>query len=428
MPKTSQQLDRIVVIGASLAGLRAVETLRSEGYGGTITVIGAEHRRPYDRPPLSKKLLAGEWEPERISLRKPDDLDSLDVVWRLGTRAVGLDPASRDVLLDDGSAEPYDGLVIATGAAPRRVPWFDPADAPSGVFELRTLEDALALRERLGNASDDAVRLVVIGAGFIGLEVAATARQRGAQVTVLEGLPTPLVRALGPSIGSALAAVHERHGVTVRCSVVVDGLEVGADGQVTGVRLADGDVVPADVVVVGIGVAPATGWLEGVPGVELRDGIVCDATLAVGPPGVYAAGDVTRWPNGVFSVDGDAGEEMRVEHWTNAAEQGAAAARNLLAVAADGDPTPYAAVPFFWSDQFEARIQFLGRATGDDDVEIVAGSLEEGRFAAVYSRSGRLRAVLGVSMPKVVMPMRALLAQGCTRDEAVARARELAGA
>ncbi len=265
---------RVVVVGASLAGLRACEVLRQEGFDGTITLVGAEAEVPYDRPPLSKKVLAGEWEADRIRLRKADDFASLALDLRLGVAATALDTAARTVSLADGATVAYDGLVIATGAAPRKLP--GQPDSPS-IVTLRTLSESLALRERLA----DGHRLVVIGAGFIGLEVAATARQRGCTVTVLEGLPAPLVRGLGAELGTAVAAVHSRNGVDVRCGVQVVGLTVQGDGTVA-VALGDGSTVAAatvvaDTVVIGIGVAPALGWLEG-SGLTVRDGLVCDET------------------------------------------------------------------------------------------------------------------------------------------------------
>jgi NADPH-dependent 2,4-dienoyl-CoA reductase/sulfur reductase-like enzyme len=356
-------------------------------------------------------------------LRKPDDFAALDLTWRLGVAATALDTGARRVTLADGSTISYDGLVIATGAAVRRLPG---QPQLAGVCELRTLADALDLRDRFG----EGVRLVVIGAGFIGLEAAATAQSAGCTVTVLEGAPAPLMRGLGAEMGAAVASVHTRHGIDLRCGVQVAAIE-GDGSRVTGVRLKTADPVPgdadadelvhADVVLVGVGVSPATGWLEG-SGLTLRDGVVCDDTLNSGVPGVYAAGDCARWPNRVFDAHDDA--EMRVEHWTNAAEQGAAAARNLLAVARGEAPTPYAAVPFFWSDQFESRIQFVGRAHGGDDVHVFAGSLV-GPFAALYGWQGRLRGVLGVSMPKMVMPFRSLIAAGASWDEALAKAAAL---
>ncbi len=407
-------IDHMVVVGASLAGLRACETLRTDGFTGRITLVGAEDEMPYDRPPLSKKLLAGEWDGDRIRLRKPEAFDELNLDLRLGVRATALDPERRILGLADGTEVSYDGLVIATGAAPRRLPGQPVLD---GICELRTLADALDLRSRFVEPS---TRVTVIGAGFIGLEVAATARHAGCVVTVLEGAPSPLVRGLGVELGAAVASVHARHDVDLRCGVQVSAIE-DADGRVSGVRLSDGTLIGSDVVVVGVGVSPATEWLVG-SGLELGDGVVCDDTLWTGAPGVYAAGDCARWHNHVFDPHDDA--VMRVEHWTNAAEQGAAAARNLLAVAAGGTPTPYESVPFFWSDQFESRIQFVGRAHGGDDVHVFAGSID-GSFAALYGWEGRLRGVLGVSMPKMVMPFRTLIASKASWSEALEKATAL---
>ncbi len=398
-------LGRVVVVGASLAGLRTCETLRTERFTGSITLIGDEEHLPYDRPPLSKKLLAGEWEPDRIVLRRPDAIGELGLDLRLGCRAVGLDLEGRAVHLADDSVVPFDGLVLATGSRPRRLPG---QDAVPAVRELRTLGDSLALRELI---SDGTARLVVVGAGFIGLEVAATAHALGCSVTVLEAAEAPLIRGLGTAMGRATTSLHD--GIAIRCGVTVERL------QADGVLLAGGEWVAADVVVVGVGVAPTTEWLDD-SGLELRDGVVCDPTLCAGVAGVYAAGDLARWPNELY------GEEMRVEHWTNAAEQGAAAARNLLATAAGGDVTPYAPVPFFWSDQAPHRIQLLGRGGDDDDVEVevAVGAPADGRFLALYGRRGRLRGALGVNAPRLVMPYRQLLASGATWDDALALASE----
>ncbi len=402
-------MDRIVVVGASLAGLRACESLRSAGYTGTISVIGAESHQPYDRPPLSKALLKGDWEVDRIELRNPEALAGLGLDLRLGTTATALDVAQRAVTLHSGEIVAGDGVIIATGSAPRPLP-----DQPDldGVIMLRTLDDSLDLRRRLASQP----RVVVIGAGFIGLEVAATAAQSRCAVTVLEGAPAPLMRGLGAEMGEVVARVHGRHGVDVRCGVQVAGIE-GQDARVVGVRLGDGELVIADVVVVGIGVSPATGWLDE-SGLELRDGIVCNDSLCCAPR-IYAAGDCARWVNALYA------EEMRVEHWTNAAEQGAAAAENLLADLAGQPSTPYAAVPFFWSDQFDSRIQFVGRAHGDDEVHLVAGDID-GNFAAMYGYAGRLRGVLGVNMPKVVMPFRKLLTARASWAEALGYAGHIA--
>ena len=380
-------IRNVVVVGGSLAGLRAVETLRTGGFDGNVTLIGDEPHLPYDRPPLSKRLLAGEWEPDRILLRKPDDMDSLDVTWRRGVAATGLDLDRRVVALGDGEEVSFDGLIVATGATARRLAG---QEAHAHATVLRSLDDALDLRARLAIGGR---RVVVIGAGFIGLEVAATATRLGNDVVVLEGGPAPLMRALGPEMGAAVAAVHADHGVEIRCGVEVDDLASGA------VLIDGGWHEPADVVVVGIGVTPATGWLEG-SGLELRDGLVCGADLNAGRPLVYGAGDVARWYNPLFQ------EEMRVEHWTNAAEQGALAASNLISEAAGQPRADYAPVPFFWSDQYDRRIQFLGRAAPGDDVVVVAGSIDERQFAALYGRDGRLCGVLGVNMPRAVMPFR----------------------
>src|SRR5665213_250322 len=245
----------VAIVGTSLAGLRAAETFRREGFDGRIVAIGAEPHLPYDRPPLSKELLRGDWEPDQLVLRK-QGVDDLELDWRLDARAVALHRESNEVELHDGERVAFDGLVIATGATPRLLP-----NQPNlaGVFTLRTLDDALALRELL----DGHPKVVVIGAGFIGAEIAATCRTRGLAVTVLEALPQPMVRGLGPELGAVLAGIHREHGVDLRTNVVVDAIEDDGDGQVRGVRLGDGSIVPADVVVVGIGVVPETAWLEG---------------------------------------------------------------------------------------------------------------------------------------------------------------------
>jgi NADPH-dependent 2,4-dienoyl-CoA reductase/sulfur reductase-like enzyme len=389
----------VVVVGASLAGLRSVEALRRLGYEGRISVLGAERELPYDRPPLSKEVLAGKWDPARTALRKPDSYAVLAADWRLGVAATALDLSRRDVLCGDQRV-PFDVLVIATGATPRRLA----APPLEGVHVLRTLEDCLAIRRGL----DAGARVVVVGAGFIGGEVAATARSRGLDVTLIEALPTPLERQLGAAMGAQVMALHRDHGVDVRVGVGVEALEGG--GRVERVRLADGSRVEADLVVVGIGVAPATRWLEG-SGLELADGVVCDERCRASAPGVVAVGDVARWFHPGYR------ETLRTEHWTNATEQADAAMASLLA--GDGPSAAYAPVPYFWSDQYDVKIQLAGRPAPGDEPRIVDGSLAERRFVAVYGRGERFSAVLGFDRPRLVMQYRKRLREGASLSAAL---------
>jgi NADPH-dependent 2,4-dienoyl-CoA reductase/sulfur reductase-like enzyme len=389
------------VVGASLAGLRAVETLRQQGYDGRLVLVGAEPLLPYDRPPLSKQVLAGEWSPDEIVLRPADDYSPLALDLRLAHRATSLDLDARAVVLDDGERIGFDGLVIATGCSPLRLPG---TPDTAGIYMLRTLGDSLAIRDAL----DATPRVVVVGAGFIGSEVAATCRMRGLDVTLLEALPVPLARALGDEVGAACAELHRDNGVDLRVGVAVDGFD--GDGRVERVRLSDGGTVDADVVVIGVGVAPETAWLEA-SGLVLGNGVVCDASCFASAPGVVAAGDVARWHNPLFGID------MRVEHWTNAAEQGTAAARALLA---GRGAEPFAPVPYFWSDQYDAKIQFVGLCGPDDEVRVVHGSFAERRFVALYGRAGRLVGALAVSRPRLLMAYRRLIAAGAAWDDALA--------
>jgi 3-phenylpropionate/trans-cinnamate dioxygenase ferredoxin reductase subunit len=403
-------MESVVVVGASLAGFHAVRALRKEGYEGRLTVVGDEPHRPYDRPPLSKDFLAAKVDEDALALAKGDQLDELDLDWQLGVRAIGCDLDARVVRLADQREVPFDGLVIATGGSPRRLTGM-PANL-AGLHVLRTVDDSRALRADLDATPG---RVVVVGAGFIGAEVAATCRERGLEVTVVEALPVPMVGALGPMVGTVCADVQRDHGVDVRLGVGVEAIEQG--DRVEGVTLTDGTVLPADVVVVGVGVTPVTDWLEG-SGLTLDNGVVCDeACLAA--RGVVAAGDVARWPNAAFG-----GELMRVEHWENAIDMGGHAARRLLA----GDPVDptafrYAPVPWFWSDQYDRKIQLAGRVRADDEVVIVNGSVEERRFAAIYGRAGRIVGVFGMNRPRHVMQYRNLIVRGAGWDEALELAR-----
>ncbi|MPY60118.1 NAD(P)/FAD-dependent oxidoreductase [Streptomyces spongiae] len=385
-------MRRIVVVGASAAGLAAVETLRREGYDGTLTLVGDEPHTPYDRPPLSKQLLAGEWSPERLALRPSADLDALDIDLRLGVAATGLDVPDRTVRLADGSALPYDGLVVATGVRPRRLPG-------EGAHVLRTLDDAVVLRDQL----EPGVRVVVVGAGFLGAEAAAVASRLGAEVTLLEPAPVPLAHAVGEEIGQVLSRAHLDHGVNLRTGVTVTA--VTEDG----VRLADGELVDADEVLVAIGSLPNTEWLAD-SGLAVGDGLNCDEYCEAAR-GVYAAGDVARWYNPLFGVP------MRIEHRTNAAEQGMAAARNLLRPEAR---KPFAPVPYFWSDQYDMKVQAYGYLRGHDEVAVVEGDLTERRFVAVYRTGDHVSGALAVGVsPKAVRSWRQAIAARATWREAV---------
>jgi 3-phenylpropionate/trans-cinnamate dioxygenase ferredoxin reductase component len=366
----------IVIVGASLAGLRAAQAIRRAGHEGEVVVVGDEEHPPYTRPPLSKELLAGEQDVAKTALPGRD----LDVTWRLGATATDLDPATHTVTLEGGETLRYDKLLIATGARPRHWPG-DPIDL-EGVHTLRDIDDALALRAALTNGSP---RLAVVGAGFIGCEVAATARKLGVDVTVVDIADQPMP-ALGDDVGARCAALHRDHGVDLRLGVGVDGFE--GNGRLEAIRLADGTRVEADVAVVALGAIPNTDWLIE-SGLELDPGVVCDATLAArDAEDVFAAGDAAAWPHPMAD-----GAVIRIEHWTNAAEQGAAAGRNLLAAA--GERQPYAAVPYFWSDQYDVKIQAVGLAARSERVEMLEVSPEGDRWVAAGIRDGRLIAAIG---------------------------------
>jgi 3-phenylpropionate/trans-cinnamate dioxygenase ferredoxin reductase component len=405
--------ETVVVVGASLAGWRAIETLRTEGFEGDITLVGDELHLPYDRPPLSKQVLAGTWPPEKVVLADRQRSDALRVREVLGRAAVRLDVAGRQVEVDDGTVVRGDAVVVATGASPRHLPGTEDLGPRDGLFTLRTLDDSLALRVAL--TARESCRVVVIGAGFIGAEVASTSAALGCRVTVLEALPIPLVNVLGPEIGAHCGSLHTAHGVDLRTSAGVSGIrraEGGPDGLV--VALSGGDELEADVVVVGIGVVPNVGWLEG-SGLTLENGVVCDDRLFAAD-GIVAAGDIARW-----NWRHDGGEELiRIEHWQMAADAGVAAARSLLAGRADAPS--FTPIPYFWSDQFDIRFQVLGNPGGTDEVAIVHGSLEEGKFVALFGRAGRLRAVMAIGKPRQLMGFRPLLEAGCSWDDALAHA------
>jgi 3-phenylpropionate/trans-cinnamate dioxygenase ferredoxin reductase subunit len=399
----------VVVVGASLAGWRAVETLRGEGFEGTLTLVGEESHLPYDRPPLSKQVLAGTWPPEKAVLADRRRSSELRVIEVLGRRAVRLDVDARTVETDDGAVLRGDAIVLTTGAAPRRLPGTDALGPRDGLFTLRTLDDSLALRAAVTASASP--RVVVIGAGFIGAEVASTCAALGCRVTVLEAMDIPLANVLGPMIGAHCASLHGANGVDLRTGVAVVGITKG-EGSGLVVQLSGDEELAADVVVVGIGVRPSTDWLKD-SGLALDDGVVCDDRLFAARH-IVAAGDMARWD---WRHDGTE-ESIRIEHWQLAAEAGVAAARSLLAGRAEA--RSFAPVPYFWSDQFGIRFQVLGSPGGEDEVVITEGSLAEGKFVAVFGRAGRLRAVMAIGKPRQLMGFRPLIEAGSTFDEAVA--------
>ncbi len=379
----------IAIVGASVGGVRTAQALRSEGYDGRIVLLGAEADLPYDKPPLSKQFLAGEWGESRVSLLTQAQADEAKIELRLGALATGLDVAQRRVELADGSHVSYDSLVVATGAAARPSPW----KVASGVHVVRSLRDSVALREDLRREGP----VVVIGGGFIGAEVAATARAAGHAVTIVDPLPVPMARVVGAEIGQLFAGIHARNDVTSRFGAGVAGVE-GSAGDLR-VTLADGTVLPATTVVVGIGAIPNVGWLQA-SGLVLEDGVLCDRHgRALERTDVHAVGDVARW------FHPGHGQHVRVEHWTNAVDQAACVAHNLVHPEA---LTAYSPLEYVWSDQYDWRIQIVGRpARGTSHVTIGEPDTKVPRFAVLYrGERDRLEAAVTVNWPKALMTCR----------------------
>lgn len=370
----------IAVVGASAAGLTAAHTLRREGYDGPLTIIGAEDRMPYDRPPLSKQVLSGTWEPEKTVLPV-----TVDAEWLLGVQATGLDVAARRLTLSTADTLDYDGLVIATGVTPRRLPF---GQHLAGVHVLRTLDDTLAFKADLATAKT----AVIVGAGFMGSEVAAVAAGLDVAVTLVDPLPLPMVTQFGPWIGDLIAKLHSNHGVTLRPGVGVTAL-TGTD-RVDGVELSDGSTLPADVVLVAIGSVPNTAWLAD-SGLSLSSGVDCDAQCQAAP-GVVAAGDVASWTHP------ESGQRIRVEHRMNATEQATAAARTLL-----GKGEPYGPIPYFWTDQYDVKIQAYGTFPKGSEPTVAAGDVASGRFTTLFAHEGRITGVLGWNQPRDTRQLRA---------------------
>ncbi|WP_210949060.1 NAD(P)/FAD-dependent oxidoreductase [Streptomyces sp. MK37H] len=380
----------VVIVGASVAGLTAAVTLRTEGYDGRLTLIGDEPHTPYNRPPLSKQILAGTWEPDRIKLRTDEELSALDARLLFGSSATGLDTDARRVVLDGGDSVSYDALVIATGVTPNSLPG---AHHLAGVHLLRTLDDALALRADLRRKPG--VRVAVVGAGFLGSEAAAAARRMRLDVTMIDPRPMPMRRQFGDRIAALVGQLHKKNGVSMRCGTGVRRF-FESGGRVTGLELTDGTLLDADVVVVAIGAAPAIGWLAG-SGLELGNGVECDPTCRAAP-GVYAAGDVASWHNNHF------GCRMRLEHRLNATEQARAVAHNVL-----GENQPFAPVPYFWTDQYDAHIQAYGIFPADAELAVLHGELEGGHFVVAYGHRGRVVGVLGWNSPCELRKLRQLV-------------------
>jgi NADPH-dependent 2,4-dienoyl-CoA reductase/sulfur reductase-like enzyme len=388
----------VLIVGSSLAGLHTAEALRSQGYDDAITMVDAEPEPRYDRPPLSKEYLSGRTDGAPL-LRAPGALAALDADWCLGEPAVSLNPRSREIGLAGGRTLRYDKLVIATGVSPL----WPAALRIDSAMTLRTRQDADRLRARM----TPGVRLAVIGAGFIGLEVAATFRAAGAEVDIVEAEQAPLTRQLGPVVGRAIQAMHARRGV--RFHLGTRATAVRQDGAGCLAELSDGSVIGADVLLVAVGSVPAVGWLRG-SGLDLDNGIACDGHLLAAPD-VFAVGDVARWPHPL------AGRPVRIEHWTNAIEQAAHVARRITEP--DGETGPFATVPYFWSDQYGSRLQAHGFPGQAEEVEVFAGDLDSGKFAALYRSGGRLTAAVGIGSPRQVLAGRRQVVAELTAEGAL---------
>lgn len=383
-------MTRTVIVGASAAGLATARGLRQSGFGDEVVLVGAEDHLPYDRPPLSKQVLSGDWAEEMIWMCTSSELADWGIELRTGTRADGVDVGARTVTLAGGEQLAFDDLVIATGVRPRLPASWAGID---GVSTLRTIDDVRLLRAAL----KDAVHVVIVGAGFIGAEAAAVVRRADRVVTVVDPLPLPMAGALPPVVGEMIAAVHRENGVDLRCGAAVSEL-VCRHGRVTSVVLTDETQLEADLVIVGLGATPNTEWLAQ-SGLPLENGIVCDEYCRVRDH-VYAAGDVASWLNLRFRA------RMRIEHRLHAAEQGGHVARAIAERSAD----PFVPVPFFWSDQFDLRIQAFGHLRPSDQLTVIDGSIDDRRFVATCARDGRVCAVLGVNMPKQTRMAQALIA------------------
>lgn len=403
--RMSETPEKIVVVGAGLGGIRTAEALRAEGATGLVTLVGEEPHAPYDRPPLSKQILSGRLPDDRASLRAPHELQKLGIDLRLGSKVVDADSGA--VYLADGTRIGYDALVVATGVRPRRLP--GQPDHPR-LHVLRTLDDCRALRGSLRQAG----KLLVIGGGFVGAEVAATARANDVDVTIVEELPVPFTRVLGGEMGAVCARLHREHGVRLECGRRVD--EFVSDGSGIAVRLDDGRMLEADCGLVSIGAAVDDDWLRGL-GVATGSGLECDEYgLVTGTSNIYAVGDIAAWR------DSGAGDHRRIEHWTSATEQAAVVARRIAGreVTKSADLMPY-----FWSDQHGIKLQLVGHPERAEAVEILHDPGTVKGTVAGYFAGSSLIAVVTFQAPKLLAKYRALVQRGADRTAVLATAAEL---
>ncbi|MGL4305911.1 MAG: NAD(P)/FAD-dependent oxidoreductase [Mycobacteriaceae bacterium] len=389
----------MVIVGGGLGAVRTAEELRRQGYSGSLRILSAENHLPYDRPPLSKDMIQGK-HPE-LELKSAAFYQENNIELSLGARAVGLDSEQKVVLLEDGTKVLYENLVIATGLKPRKI-----AGLPnlSGVYDIRSRDDAQAVLTALPGSR----RALIVGAGFIGCEVAASLRTHAIEVTIIEPQEYPLASVLGPTVGSIIANLHRTHGVDVRTGVGLE-LLVGSS-SVQAAQLTDGSRVEADLVVVGIGSIPVTDWLQG-SGIALGNGVLCDNNGRTSIDNVWAIGDVAAWQNDIGS---STESHKRVEHWSNVAEQAQIMVPALLGC--EG-PSIADIVPYFWSDQYDVKIQALGRPEPDDVVHVIRE--DEGKFLAYFEREGKLEGVVGIGLPAQVMKMRAQIARNVDIEEVV---------
>ncbi len=391
---------RIVLVGGGLAAAKTAQSLRKRGYDGVVTLLTAEAHRPYERPGLSKGYLTGASSRDDLFVHDADWYRQQGVDLHTGTRVVALDRERREVRTAGGDRFDYDTVLLATGAVPRRL------DVPGrdldGVQYLRTLDDSDALRARLAAGG----RVVIVGGGWIGLETAAAARAAGCAVTVVETAPQPLLRVLGPQLALVFADLHRGHGVRFRLGVSVEAFLGDATGSVAGVRLADGVVLPADTVVVGIGVVPAEA-LAREAGLEVSDGVVVGADLRTADPSVVAAGDVAAAHHPVL------GRRLRFEHWANALRQAPVAAAALM-----GEPKPYERLPYVFSDQYDVSLEYVGAPRDPGAARVVVrGSVPDRAFLAFWLDGDRVEAAMTVGVPDVVPALEALVRSSAPVDE-----------